>query len=147
MKKLAILFAVITLIVACNSGDKKADASGMTPEQKDKVLKDSSNYTNIQWLDSTYSDLGKVKEGQVVEVAFRFKNTGNKNLVIMDVTAGCGCTIPEKPNEPYTPGQEGVIKAKFNSENREGLNTKEIYVTANTKPNPQMLTFKVEVMK
>lgn len=147
MKKLITLFAAITLIAACNSGDKKADGSGMTQDQKDKVLKDSSNYTRIQWLDSTVTDLGKVKEGQVVEVAFRFKNIGNKNLVITDVTAGCGCTIPEKPTQPYTPGQEGVIRAKFNSENREGLNTKEIYVSANTNPNPQMLTFKVEVNK
>lgn len=110
MKKLAILFAVITLIVACNSGDKKADASGMTPEQKDKVLKDSSNYTNIQWLDSTYSDLGKVKEGQVVEVAFRFKNTGNKNLVIMDVTAGCGCTIQKNLMSLILPVRKGSLK-------------------------------------
>lgn len=145
MKKSGILFAAIVFIVACNSGDKKAGGSGMSQEQKDKVLNDSSNYTSIQWLDSTYSDLGKVQEGQVVEVAFRFKNTGNKNLVITDVTAVCGCTIPEKPSQPYTPGQEGVIRAKFNSESRVGLNTKEIYVSANTKPNPQMLTFKVEV--
>lgn len=147
MKKLMSLIVVVSFIAACNNNDKRADASGMTQEQKDKVLKDSSNYTTMQWLDSTFSDLGKVKEGQIVEVAFRFKNTGTKNLVITDVSAGCGCTIPEKPTEPYTPGQEGVIKAKFNSENREGMNTKEIYVTANTKPNPQMLTFRVEVTK
>ncbi len=145
MKIVGILIAAVSILVACNSIDKKTDTSGMTQDQKNKVLKDSSNYTTMEWLDSTYSDLGKVKEGQVVEVAFRFKNTGTKNLVITDVTAGCGCTIPEKPNEPYSPGQEGVIKAKFNSEDRVGVNTKEIYVTANTKPNPQMLTFRVEV--
>jgi hypothetical protein len=145
MKKLGIRIIVVSIIAACNGTDNKGGASGMTQEQKDKVLKDTSNFTSIQWLDSTYSDLGKVKEGQVVEVAFRFKNTGTKNLVITDVTAGCGCTIPEKPTEPYTPGQEGVIRAKFNSENRVGLNNKEIYVTANTSPNPQMLTFRVEV--
>lgn len=141
MKKFVFIIVTLVLIAACNNADKP----GMTSEQQDKVLKDSVNYTSIQWLDSSFSDLGKVKEGQVVDVAFRFKNSGTKNLVITDVTAGCGCTIPEKPAKPFAPGQEGVIKAKFNSENRVGMNNKEIYVTANTTPNPQILTFKVEV--
>ncbi|MBS1921426.1 MAG: DUF1573 domain-containing protein [Bacteroidetes bacterium] len=145
MKKTGIFIAAIFIMAACHNADEKTGSSGLTLDQKEKVLKDTSNYTTLQWLDSTYSDLGKVKEGQVVEVAFHFKNTGTKNLVITDITAGCGCTIPEKPGKPYSPGQEGVIKAKFNSENRVGVNTKEIYVTANTKPNPQMLTFKVDV--
>lgn len=143
MKKIVLLISVVAFFAACNMSDK--NAKGMSDEQKNKVLKDSSNYTSIQWLDSTFLDLGKAKEGQVVEVSFRFKNTGTKNLVIADVSAGCGCTIPEKPQEPFAPGQEGVIKAKFNSEGRAGVNTKEIYVAANTNPNSQMLTFKVDV--
>lgn len=145
MKNLLVLVVAATIFVSCQSGDKKSGDSGMSQTDKSNVLKDTSNYTTIQWLDSTFSDLGKVKEGQVVEVAYRFKNTGNKNLVITDVTAGCGCTIPEKPKEPFAPGQEGVIRAKFNSEDRKGLNTKEIFITANTNPNSQMLTFKVDV--
>lgn len=147
MKKLFIIIIATAFLADCNMNDKKAGDTGLTQEQKDKVLKDSTNYTSIQWLDSTYSDLGKVKEGQVVEVSFRFKNTGTKNLVITDVSAGCGCTIPEKPQKPFAPGEEGVIKAKFNSEGRQGVNNKEIYVAANTRPNSQILTFMVDVTK
>ena len=29
--------------------------------------------------------------------------------------ASCGCTVPEKPEKPFAPGEEGVIKAKFDS--------------------------------
>jgi hypothetical protein len=141
MKKLLTILVVFACITGCLTSDKP----GMTQAEKDKVLKDSTNYTTIQWLDSTYSNLGGAKEGQIVDVAFRFKNTGTRNLIITDVTAGCGCTIPEKPQEPFAPGQEGVIKAKFNSEGKPGVNTKEIYVTANTRPNAQALTFRVEV--
>ncbi|MCC7401548.1 MAG: DUF1573 domain-containing protein [Chitinophagaceae bacterium] len=142
MKKIGIAFAIVAIVTACNNSDQSA---GNNVPGQNAAVKDSSNYTTVQWLDSTFSDLGKVKEGQVVEVAFRFKNNGNKNLVISDVSAGCGCTIPEKPSAPYTPGQEGVIRAKFNSENRVGINRKEIYVTANTNPNIQTLAFRVEV--
>ncbi len=100
----------------------------------------------MQWLDSTYKDLGKVKEGQVVEVAYRFKNTGTKNLVIANVSASCGCTIPEKPEKPIAPGEEGVIKAKFDSKGRpKGEARKDVFVKANTEPQDQQLSFRVEI--
>lgn len=139
------LFCVIT-IVACNSSDKKAPISQSSAENL--ALKDSANFTTIQWLDSTHRDLGKVKDGEQVEVTFRFKNTGTKPLVITNVHASCGCTIPETPKEPFAAGAEGLIKAKFNSAGRTGLNHKAVYVTANTSPNTmQQLEFTVEVEK
>jgi hypothetical protein len=38
---------------------------------------DSSKFTTVQWLD-TLVDIGKVKEGEMVNVVFRFKNTGDQ---------------------------------------------------------------------
>jgi hypothetical protein len=109
---------------------------------------DTANFTSITWLDSTFKDLGKVKEGEVVEVTYRFKNTGTHNLVISEVHAGCGCTTPETPQQPYAPGEEGVIKAKFDSKGRPGPAHKDVTVTANTLPNStSLLTFQVEVLK
>lgn len=133
-------------LFACQSADTKAEKA-LTPEQKENATKDSANFTTIQWLDSTYRDLGKVKEGQVVEVSFRFKNSGTKNLVIANVSASCGCTVPEKPEKPYAPGEEGVIKAKFDSKGRpKGEARKEVFVTANTSPeNLTTLAFRVEI--
>lgn len=141
MKKL--LFILLTAgLFACQMTDKKP----LTQEEKDKATKDSTNFTTIEWLDSAVKDLGKVKEGQVVEVSFRFKNTGNKNLIIANVSASCGCTVPEKPDKPFAPGEEGVIKAKFDSRNRKGIAKKDVYVTANTTPETSMpLSFTVEV--
>jgi hypothetical protein len=147
MKKVFIILVAGISLVACKTNDKKTPGSIVPKEERDKALKDSVNFTTIQWLDSTYKDMGKIKEGQQVEVAFRFKNSGTKNLVIDDVTASCGCTVPEKPEQAFAPGQEGVIKAKFNSKDRPiGEARKEVYVTANTKPETlQTLTFRVEI--
>jgi len=144
MKNLFIILAVITGLTACQTADKKATGS-LTQEEKEKIIKDSSSYTTIEWLDSTFRDLGKVKAGQVVEVSYRFKNTGTKQLVIADVSAQCGCTVPEKPEEPIAPGAEGVIKAKFDSKGRSGVNQKEVYVTSNTVEHRQTLIFSVEI--
>src|SRR5688572_27152413 len=151
MKKILILLTITAFLVACQSGDKKADSSvskdSLTATAKEAAMADSANYTTIQWLDSTYLDLGKLTEGKSVEITFRFKNTGNKNLVIQNVTAPCGCTIPEKPEKPFAPGEEGEIKAAFNGSGH-GEIRKDVHVTANTSPNPaHTLTFRAEMIK
>jgi len=149
MKKLLFVLSVLALIstVACKTNDKKsANTSDLTQEEKTKIGLDSANFTSIEWLDSTNANLGKVKEGAIVEVAYRFKNSGTKVLVVEDVTAGCGCTVPEKPEKPIAPGEESVIRAKFDSKGKAGTQNKYITVTANTTPSKQqVLQFTVEV--
>lgn len=156
MKHLLVATALAGLLIACKSADKKDSSLSEKEKQvqdsilyaeKQKAMADTANYTTLTWLDSTYLDMGKVKEGQVVEVSYRFKNTGTKPLVIMDVTASCGCTVPEKPDQPFAPGEEGVIKAKFDSKGRPGENRKHISVDANTTPSrTHSLDFRVEVI-
>lgn len=143
MKKALIIIISCVAIAGCmgdNSGPK------LSREEAQKVLSDSSNFTTIQWVDSMDKNMGKVVEGEQVLVTYKFKNSGNKPLVITSVTAGCGCTIPETPKEPIAPGAEGEIKAKFNSSGRVGPNHKQVYVTANTNPEKTTkLDFSVEV--
>ncbi len=90
--------------------------------------------------------MGKIDEGQVVDISYRFKNTGTKPLVIKNVTVSCGCTVAEKPEQPIAPGKEGVIKAAFNSSGKPGHNRKTIFVYANTPGSDEhKLEFSVEV--
>jgi len=141
-----ILAAVTIGLTACQTADKKTTGKELSDQDRNNALKDSSKYTSILWLDSTYRDLGKVKEGSKVEVSYHFKNTGDHNLILGNVSAQCGCTTPDWPKEPIAPGQENVIKAVFNSEGRKGENRKEVYVNANTRPQSAMtLVFRVEI--
>lgn len=146
MKKIFFFLAVMISLAACKSSDKKATPAQLTPEEKAKALTDTANFTTIQWLDSTYKDLGKLKPDQTVEITYRFKNSGTKNLIIDNVSAQCGCTIPEKPEKAFAPGEEGLLKAKFNGSGK-GQIRKEIYLTANTKPeNAYTLSFGGEII-
>ena len=145
MKKVLFILIAGMSFVACKTNDKKAPGIELSKDDREKAIKDSANFTSIQWLDSTYKDLGQIKEGKQVEVAYRFKNSGTKNLVISDVTASCGCTIPEKPEQAFSPGEEGVIKAKFDSRDKKGEVHKSVYVTANTNPNSQELIFRADI--
>jgi hypothetical protein len=112
----------------------------------DNKAADTANYTTVQWLDSA-QQFGKVTDGEKVLISFHFKNTGNKPLVISDVTAGCGCTVPEKPEDPIAPGEQGVIKAEFNSSGRVGPVSKNLSVTCNTVQQNYTLIFDGEVLE
>lgn len=157
MKKSLLLLLIITGIMACNTADKNAEtsklnatdssAAKLTPEDFQKIQNDTTGFTTIEWLDAVPLDLGNIKAGEVREVVFRFKNTGTKPLVITDVRAGCGCTDPQKPEGAVAPGEQGEVKAKFNSKGFKGLASKVITVTANTNPSTtHELNFKAQVI-
>ena len=151
-----VFFALTVLMLtaaACSDADTKSTSSapaetGVTIISQVVAMGDTANYTTIEWLDSINQDLGKIKEGAMPEISWKFKNAGSKPLVIMSATGTCGCTVAEKPEQPIAPGETGVIKAKFSSEGRVGPNNKQVAVMANAKgSNPQYLGFTVTVEK
>jgi hypothetical protein len=128
MRLAVLVFFVVSFLISCSeNGSAKNGTTSM------QIPKDSSLFTKITWLDSTERDFGTIREGQKLEVAYRFLNSGNKPLIIARVQPSCGCTVAEQPQEPILPGKEGVIKASFNSEGRVGINHKKLYVIANTR--------------
>ncbi len=95
--------------------------------------------TTVQIIDSAY-DFGKVLEGEIVQYNYRFKNTGTKPLIVTNVSASCGCTVPEKPEQPIQPGEIGFIKVKFDSKHRVGQAHKTVTVSSNAEPAfPELL--------
>lgn len=101
--------------------------------------------TTIEWTDTSYN-MGKIVDGEQVEIIYTFKNTGKEVLVFSSIQASCGCTIPEKPEKPILPGNTGTIKAVFNSKGRAGTNHKVLTAFANINGGYQELAFDVEVM-
>ena len=151
MKQLLVA-ALFTLTVSClNKTDKEktghlsASNSSVEPATPPAVV-DESKLTSIQWLDSSKS-MGTVTEGGILKINYRFKNSGTKPLVIERVQPGCGCTVADYPKEPIAPGQEGEIRAEFNTQGREGVQKKNITVYANTRENNYTLYFDVTVNK
>jgi hypothetical protein len=137
MKTAFILIFAAVLATACGNSEQT---------YKQPELINTKELTDIQWIDSTV-DLGRINEGQMVEVVFRFRNTGKKPLVIRGVHPGCGCTVANPPAEPIAPGAEGEIKATFDSKGRPGVNHKSISVDANTNGSQtHEVSFNVEVI-
>ena len=149
----SLLFVSAITFANCDvrRNDKIADDS-LVKEEKQKKQHDEkmkaaiADSTTVQLIDSVY-DFGTVTEGEEVTHNFTFKNTGTKPLVILTAQASCGCTVPEKPDEPIQPGQTGVIKVVFHSKDRSGHQEKSIRVTSNAKPEFGVLSLSGEVTK
>jgi len=150
MKTPAIIFTVFIIagaaIIALNKTTPEVTSTPAPKAIVDDITAGSANQpiTSIQFKDSVIH-AGKIEEGKLLDVEFEFTNTGTEMLIIKNVSASCGCTIPEKPEEPIAPGQSGKIKATFDSKGRAGLNQKAITVLANTKETVHTLIFDVEV--
>ena len=159
MKKLFLVFIAGIAIASCKEEDKKAaeptpttdvnaisKAANKPAPSTSQPPTDSIKQTIIEWTEGTNIDFGTMKQGDTLNVSIPFKNVGNKPLIISNVTAGCGCTIPEIPKKPYAPGETGVIKATFDSNKGQvGHNSKQVTVYSNTNPEAMTLAFSVDV--
>jgi hypothetical protein len=149
MNKLKTLLVAAFCVgwMSCITDDAKKPDGPVAPGQTaETIAADPASLTTMQWMDSVINS-GTVLEGTKLEVVFRFKNTGEKPLVIESAQPSCGCTIADKPEKPIMPGQEGQIKAIFNSQGRTGANHKTITVHANTSPSgSHMVEFNVTVV-
>lgn len=148
MKK-TILIAIIGIsLLSCKESKKETAPTEAEIQKKEalaQALADTLNLTEVEWLDPVDRSLGKLKANESIDIIWRFKNVGNKPLVIENASASCGCTVPEKPEKPIAPGEVGQIKATFNGSGQ-GSIMKQVHVYGNLKPNREKtLSFSGEI--
>lgn len=90
-------------------------------------------------------NLGKIKQGTPVTFYFEIKNISNKPIVVANATATCGCTVPEKPEQPIEPGASAKLKVIYNAA-AVGTITKDVYVTFAGVEQPKTLHITGEVV-
>ncbi len=97
-------------------------------------------------FDKMEHNFGTIKQGDKVKTKFKFTNTGNENLVIVNAIGSCGCTVPSYPREPLAPGKSAELDVEFDSNGKEGEQSKTITVEANTEPKQTVLTIKSNIL-
>lgn len=144
MKQLLIMLSFFAMI---SCGTSEEDTTVAEPIVAGASTSTSSKLTTIEWIEPS-KNFGKIKEGQTLNISFRFRNTGKVPLIIESVQPACGCTVADYPKKPIPPGAEGEITGSFDSKGREGLNQKQIQVVANTEGSANhQVEFTVEVVK
>jgi len=121
MKKIS-LFAIVVLLVITISCKKDIGTSE----------------TEMTFVTEKH-DFGTIVQGDKVVYDFKFKNSGNSDLVITDAKGSCGCTVPEYPKEAIKPGEPGEIKVSFNSTGKSGKQTKSVTLFCNIKEGKKVL--------
>jgi hypothetical protein len=111
MKKLALLFSFFTLALVYQA---QAQTSGAVISFKENSI-----------------DFGDITQGQQVAHTFILTNTGKQPLIISNVAATCGCTVPSWPKEPVAPGKSAEIKVSFNSAGKVGKQNSVVRIYSN----------------
>lgn len=146
MKNIVLMMILSTGFVACNEdASSKIDTSKqkkrteVTLDQVDTETNAQMEFEEVEW------NFGEITQGESVEYAFKFTNTGSDPLIITSAKGSCGCTVPEWPREPVAPGENGVIDVKFNSKGKKGKQNKRVTLITNMVPSQKILTVKGQV--
>jgi hypothetical protein len=145
MKKIIIPILAI-LFYSCDEPEGKPVVSSDLVSNSASASGDKkTGVPEIKFEEEVY-DFGKITQGEKVSHAFRFKNTGDKNLVISGASGSCGCTVPEWPKEPIAAGSEGKINVVFSSEGKSGYQEKTITIITNCEPATRVIRIKTDII-
>lgn len=97
----------------------------------------SKNGPEIKFEKTVY-EYGNIHQGDNGVSEFVFKNVGNEPLILSNVAASCGCTVPEWPKNPILPNQSASIKVKYDTR-RIGTISKSVTVFSNASTDRVML--------
>jgi hypothetical protein len=118
MKKLALIASFVVSVIF--------GASAQTAPATDQDLGEIE-------FEKLSQEFGDIKQGQVVNATFKFKNKGKSPIILSNVQTTCGCTVPVWTREPIAPGKTAEINATFNSAGKMGQQNKVITVFSNAK--------------
>jgi len=127
----AIMLFATTLLTAQNASSQTQE----TDEQKAHID-----------FEATLHDFGQIEVNSNATCEFKFTNTGKEPLILSNVKASCGCTVPEWTKEPVLPGEEGVIKVRYTTVTRPNVINKAVIVHSNADNKQVILRIKGEVV-
>jgi hypothetical protein len=140
----SLLLLLALLMFSCKTDSGKIPTNVVTNPKSasgDDVVK-----LPVIAFDKDFHDFGRLVQGEKVTYGFKFKNTGNSDLVISQVNSGCGCTVPGFPREPVRPGETGIIQVSFDSTGRRGVQNQAVTVVSNCQPNQTILRIKAMII-
>ncbi|MHC4082444.1 MAG: DUF1573 domain-containing protein, partial [Planctomycetota bacterium] len=147
-----VLAAVIgagPLLTACSDESGAAETDATAPGADRSTPVDASDTAGgvprISFATLTH-DFGVLPDTESAATSFAFTNTGTGKLVISNVKASCGCTVPTLKQTELLPGEGATIDVIFDPSGRAGDLTKHISVVSNAQPeNVTKLTISAHV--
>ncbi len=145
MKKIILILGVVCTTAFGTIAQTSAPAKTAPAKKTTKTTTPAATPAQPQvqgpmiTFDNTTHDYGTVNKGADGNCVFKFKNTGNEPLVILDAHASCGCTVPTYSTEPVMPGKEGSIPVRYNNMHIVGSFNKSSPVRSNSANNSTVI--------
>ena len=144
MKKSILVIAIMSAFVFTSCKENAAEKVS-----EEKVAEAADRDANagkhpVMTFTETEFDFGTIDQGTKVEHVFKFTNTGDAPLVIVDAKSSCGCTVPSYPKEAVAPGAEAELLVKFNGSGKNQV-SKTVTITANTQAGKETIKIKAFV--
>ncbi|GBD89877.1 hypothetical protein BMS3Abin04_00590 [bacterium BMS3Abin04] len=99
-------------------------------------------------LSTNRYNFGNAKEGDVLKLIVKVKNTGKKPLIINDINSSCGCTAALMSSKKLNPNQVGDLSISFDTAKREGKISRTVTIFSNDPENPvETITLFVNILK
>lgn len=92
-------------------------------------------------LDKDSVDFGTMNQHESRDTQVTVTNKGGGMLIISEVNADCGCTVPTLARKQLAPGESTVIDINFNSKKFHGNVTKLIHIVSNDPRTPDKTFF------
>nr|TDI67501.1 MAG: DUF1573 domain-containing protein [Bacteroidota bacterium] len=144
MKKSIFILAAVALVAftSCkeNAADKVSEENVAAAAERDA---EATKFPVMVFEESEF-DFGTIDQGTPQEHVFKFTNTGDADLIIVDAKSSCGCTVPEYTKKPVAPGATGELLVKFNGSGKNQV-SKTVTITANTKAGKETIKIKAFV--
>jgi phage tail tube protein FII len=144
---------VITLVVAvafsfasCSEGGNAASKITKDDVAKVESKKELASKVPVMTFETKEFNFGTIKQGEVVEHDFKFKNTGESDLIIVKMKGSCGCTVPKWDKTPVKPGESATFHVKFNSAGKHNKQNKTVTITCNTATGKEVVYVKGDVI-
>lgn len=147
MKKIIILVAVVALVfTSCSQSANASSKITSADEAKVAAKKELASKVPVMTFEEKEFNFGTIKQGEVVEYDFKYKNTGESDLIIVKMKGSCGCTVPSWDKQPIKPGESGTFHVRFNSKGKRNKQNKTVTITCNTATGKEVVYVKGEVI-
>ncbi len=142
---LIFLLSILSFLGGCHSKDKNQLPADVIFNPNSAGDAENPDLLPVISFETDEHDFGRIIQGEVVTYAFKFRNTGRRDLLVSQVSTSCGCTASKYSKDPIKPGDNGVIQVTFDSEGRKGFQNKTITVLTNAQPSKHMLVIKAKI--
>ena len=137
-----ILAGLIMILMSCGGQNGRQDQEG---RMLSNSVQDAEGEP-VLVFDTLIHDFGTIIEGEQVVGYFDYRNEGGQDLLITNVEATCGCTIPNWSREPLEPGGKETLELIFDASGRNGEQRKQITVRSNAGKQVVYLTIRANVI-